>query len=234
MKHKKWFWGIFFLLAAVFVIACQTGSFLHIGFLSILATILLAGLLIQSIADRSFFGAFLSAALLYLIYQKPLGFPVLSFWILLLAAVLASIGCHILFRNHWNIHSGCRCSDIFEAGSSENLDGNHVYARTRFGESSKYLHSQNLQKGDFEVSFGEMQLYFDQAQISPEGAEIQLSCSFGAMKLYIPRQWHVVNRLKAGFGAVDAGSSAFSPDGSAPTLTVTGNASFGSIEIHPV
>ena len=221
MKHKKWFWGIFFLLAAVFVIACQMGSFLHIGFLSVLATVLLAGLLIQSIADRSFFGAFLSAALLYLIYQKPLGFPVLSFWILLLAAILASIGCHIL-------------SDIFEAGSSENLDGNHVYARTRFGESSKYLHSQNLQKGDFEVSFGEMQLYFDQAQISPEGAEIQLSCSFGAMKLYIPRQWHVVNRLKAGFGAVDAGSSAFSPDGSAPTLTVTGNASFGSIEIHPV
>ena len=37
MKNRNWFWGFFFLLSAVFVIASQIGSFGQIGFISILA-----------------------------------------------------------------------------------------------------------------------------------------------------------------------------------------------------
>lgn len=72
MKNfKKWFWGVFFVLAAVFVLASQFGMFGQIGVLSILATLLAVSLLIFSVPSKNFFGIF-SLSLIYLIYQKPL------------------------------------------------------------------------------------------------------------------------------------------------------------------
>ena len=63
MKHNNWFWGIFFVLAAIFVIATQVTSFTVIGFWSIAATVLLAAIFVQSLIKLNFFGVFLSLAL---------------------------------------------------------------------------------------------------------------------------------------------------------------------------
>jgi hypothetical protein len=55
MKNKNWFWGILFLLAAVFVIASQFNFFMEIGVLSIIAAVLLAAILVDSLIRLHFF-----------------------------------------------------------------------------------------------------------------------------------------------------------------------------------
>ena len=99
MKHRNWFWGIFFLAAGFFVVASQVGGFMQLGFWSIAATVLLVAALIGSIANLNFFGITVSAALLYAIYQEPLGWPRLSVWLLLLTAIFVSIGLSLIFHN---------------------------------------------------------------------------------------------------------------------------------------
>jgi len=234
MKNKmNWFWGGFFILAAIFVIASQLGGFGEIGFASMLATVLLAAVLVKSVASREFFGIFICLALLYLIYQQPLGLMEISFWLLLLAAILLSIGFSFIFHNH---HQRRICYEHGEwqhtHQTREDIDDNNPYARVSFGASSKYLHGDCLRSGQFSVSFGALELFFDQAVLSPEGAEIELDCSFGAIKLYVPRTWRVIDRLRTSIGGVDNDVRLARPEEDAPQLTVSGTVSMGGVEIH--
>lgn len=240
MKHRNWFWGIFFLLAAVFVIALQVGSFGQIGVLSIAATVLLAALGIHSAFERNFFGVFIPLALLYMIYQQPLQLVKISVWLLLLAAVLAGTGCSFLFhsRLHPHYHSDWKNWDDSHSGSgnlthtSENMDDNNPCVKINCGASSKYLHADSLTGGQFFVSFGALEVFFDQAQLSPEGAGLFLDCSFGAIKLYIPKEWQVVDHLRTSLGSVENDVRMARPGENAPRLTLTGNVQLGSVEIH--
>jgi predicted membrane protein len=237
MKHRNWFWGIFLLAAAVFIIVGQTVTFVTVGFWSIAATVLLTAVFISSLADLSFFGIFISAALLYEIYQGPFRWPAVNIWIILLAAVLASSGCDMIFHSHrhhwredWRGCDGAECEGRF----SENLEGNDISAKNSFSESCKYLHSDCLRSAHLASSFGKMSVYFDQVRVSPEGAMVDVSVSFGKTTLYIPGNWRVVDRLHASFGSVTnrMRSEPLPPD--APVLTLNGEVSFGELELRSV
>jgi predicted membrane protein len=243
MKNRNWFWAIFFLLSAVFVIASQTGSFGEIGMLSILATVMLVALTIHSAVNRNFFGVFVPLAFLYMIYRQPLNFVQISVWLLLLAAVLASIGFSIIFpvrppnfvdhshRNQFVPDGSCGNSKYYSK-STENMDDNNPYAKVSFGSSSKYLHADCLKSGRFFVSFGELEVFFDQAQLSPDGAELFLDCSFGSIKLYVPKQWRVIDWVRVSLGSVENDMRLACPDENAPELVLKGNVQLASVEIH--
>lgn len=247
MKNRNWFWGLFFLLAAIFVIASQIGSFGQIGVLSIAATVLLAALCIHSAIERNFFGIFIPLALLYMIYQQPLHLIQISIWLLLFASILASIGLSIIFHSHthhchshndtffsrgpddWHsLHDGTECFNQ----TTENINDNNPCAKVSFGSSSKYLHADCLKSGQFSVSFGELAVFFDHAQLSPDGAEIFLDCSFGELKLFVPKNWLVIDNVRTGLGSVENDERMSRPDENAPRLTLTGNVQLGDIAIH--
>jgi hypothetical protein len=230
---------MFFLAAAVFVLACQTGAFVQVGFWSIAATVLLVAVFISSLIDFNIFGIFLPLALLYLIYQKPLQLPQVSFWTLLLAAALADIGFSMIFHPHrhhhwedWDRHG--HCGDWDSGTSVERIEGNDVFVKTSFSESCKYLHSDSLKSAHLASSFGKLSVYFDQVLLSPEGAEAFLDVSFGSMSLYLPKEWRVEDRIHTGAGSVNSDHRREAPDAGAPVLTLTGNVSFGSLDIHYV
>ncbi len=241
MKNRNWFWGIFLLLAAVFAVGSQVGAFNAVNFWTVAATVLLAAILVDSLVRLSFFGILIPVALLYGLYCRPFGWPNISVWLLLLAAVLASWGLEILFGRHrrWYDHCGHCWHDWHDKGdgehfhsNSEDIDGDTPSAKISFGSSSKYLHSSALKSGRFSVAFGELDIYFDQVQLSPEGAEIFAECSFGKMALFIPRSWQVTDNLRASAGSVQNDMRRESPEPGAPHLTLSGSASFGTIEIH--
>ncbi|MDP4117938.1 MAG: hypothetical protein Q8873_01965 [Bacillota bacterium] len=229
MKHKNLFWGFFFLLAAIFVVGSQLGSFDKIGLFSILAAILLVAILISNIFELNFFGIFIPAAILYAIFEKPFHLAQISVWILILAATFASIGFGIIFhKNHadhamWHHHG-------FEH-TEENMDDNNPYIKVNFGASSKYLHGSCIKGGQFASSFGALEVFFDQAQLSPEGATISLDCSFGAIKLYIPKSWSVIDNLHCTLGGIDNDVRFSKPEGNSPCLTLNGIVRLGGIEI---
>lgn len=232
MKNRNWFWGIIFLLCAVVVIASQTGAFAGIGIISIVAGVLILALVVQSLVQLNFFGVFLPLAVAYIVFKAPLGLPEISIPIIILASVFASIGFSILFRSHpkqkYDWHQG---REHF-AQTTETMDDNNPYAKVNFGSSSKYLHSDSLKGGQFSASFGELEVFFDKAQLSPDGAEIFLDCSFGSIKLYIPKQWQVLDNLSVNLGEVTNKVRTAQPDENSPKLTLTGNVQFGGIEIE--
>jgi predicted membrane protein len=170
-----------------------------------------------------------------MIFQGPLTLPYVDPWLLLLAGVLVSIAFGILFKKHPkdSHHHHCRGrKECFSDVEAEDLDGNDPYVKVSFGASSKYLHADSLKSGQFFVNFGALEVYFDQVTLAPEGAEIFLDCSFGSIKLYVPRSWTVVDKLRASLGGVDNNTGRAQPDENAPRLTLTGNVQLGGVEIQ--
>lgn len=233
MKNRNWFWGISFLLAAVLMIASQTGAFGDIGVLSILATLLLVTMFVQGIIYRNFFIIFLPVSFLYMIYREPLNLPVISPWLLLIAAVFAATGLSIIFhspKTKTYYHKTEQKDEIF-SDSIEYTDEKNPYAKAAFSSTSKYLHSECLEGGKFIASFGELNVYFDQTQLSPEGAKIYLECSFGSINLYIPRHWRVVDNVNVTLGGINFSRKGTDIAQDAPRLILTGSVQFGEIEI---
>ncbi len=238
MKHHNWFWGVFFLAAGFFVVASQFGGFVHLGFWSVAATVLLAATLIGSLVELNFFGTFVSASLLYAIYQEPLGWPQVSIWLLLLTSVFISIGLSLIFRTgrrkrfaKWR---ACR-QDMGERGpSDEFVDGDSVSISESFTEVSKYLHADCLRQANISASFGRLCVFFDTVKLSPSGAEVYVDVSFAKIELYLPKDWRVIDQVHASAGSVSNNlrSSSAAPD--APVLTVKGRVSFGSLELRYV
>lgn len=245
MRNRNFFWGFFFMAAAVFVIGTQTGAFGEIGLLSILAAILLVAIMLNSLMRLEFFGIFMPAALLYLIFAVPLGLVYISAWILFLSAVLLSIGFSIVFgstqrykRNHRDFCGRCNDDDDDDFDHNkhrqtyESVDDNNPFIRVSFGSKSKYLHAEKMQRGNFSVSFGELNVYLDQVQLDPQGAEVFVDCSFGEIKLFVPRSWQVVENVRASLGGVENRNMGARASENAPKLVISGNVQFGNVEIN--
>lgn len=232
MRSKNLFWGVFLLLSAGLIIASQFVSFATIGTLSVLATVFLAAIIIHSLVDLEYFGIFVSVAFLYMIYSGPLDLKHINHWILLASAVLLSTGCSMIFRKRPKKVTVSYGGHDHTVRSAEDIDDNNPYAKVSLGSSSKYLHSECLQGGHFIVSLGELDVYFDHVQLSPQGAEVFVDCSLGTMKLYIPRTWHVVDNIHPSLGEVKNNNRFFKAPDTAPKLTLSGNVSLGTLEIN--
>lgn len=231
MRNRNWFLGIIFVLAAIFVIAGQTNIFWNFGIITIVASALLVAIMVQSIVRLNFFGIFMPLAFLYVIYEQPLNLISISIWQLIVAAVFISIGLTIIFKKRPRKSYYRHEDDRYFTQTSESIDDNNPYTKISFGSSSKYLHTDCLKSGQFFVSFGALEVYFDQAQLSPQGAEIFVDCSFGSISLYVPKSWRVIDKLNVSLGGVENNTHFATRDENAPTLTLTGNVHLGGIEI---
>lgn len=235
MKLGKWFWGIFFIVSAAFVLLVQFFSFAEIGGWSLLFTIALALVFIASLTRAHFSGIFFSLAGIAIIYSEQLHIERLTPGPVLIAALFLTIGCSILFRRRWMPpHWGRKWRDnrntVDTEGDSEGVShGDSVNCSALFGSKTEYLHSPNLHYAELTSTFGGMKVYFDRAMLANNAATANLSCSFGVIELFIPHDWKVVERVNCAFGDISKknrpgvlGSN---------VLTLTGNVNFGGVSI---
>ena len=249
-------WGIFLLVIAALVLINHFGGFVELGVWSVLGAALALAVIVSAIANLSFGGLPFPLALLYYIFQIPLGLPIIGFWTLLIVALISSIGLTILLpKKTWsttfgafsNISSNhfddweddseddptpCTTENVEEAVGDDRLKNkeNNPRIGVTLGEASRYLHATALKTAAFRCRFGSLAVYFDQATLHPNGAEAFVECSFGSVELYVPRHWRIINKTNCSFGAteIDNGREVVS---TSPALTVSGNVSFGALEI---
>lgn len=267
MKARHIFWGIFFILAAVVVVASQVGSFVQIGVWSVIAAVLLLAWLISGISRISFVEITLPLSLLYLIFQKPLGFFYISPWLLIIAAIFLGIGLSLIIRKRrrpsWSHHHGNRGGNTTggdggpnggpsaDGGDGEggwqshggygpeatilvNDDDSYPSASVKFGAASRYLHSQNLIRGEFSANFGALEIYLDQARLAPQGAQFFVECNCGTMTIYVPRSWTVRDTVTATLGVVSNDKRFAQPAEDSPLLELTGHVALGNVEVSYV
>jgi len=259
-KGWAWGWGVFLLLVAALVLANQFGGFLELGFWSIAVAALAVAFFIKCIVDLHFAALPIPIAALYYIFQVQLDLPVITFWPLALVTVLVTIGLHVLiphrrFRRGKKIdisYSGDNKADVIinnvigyeDAGEerTESDEGNFVEGGSdnnpsisvQFGGGSRYLHADRLETVELDCSFGGLEVYFDHVTLSPNGAEAFLNCKFGSIELYVPKNWRIIDNMNVSLADMEINNRRAEIDENSPVLKVSGNVSFGSVEINRI
>ncbi len=208
--------------------------------------------LFYSILDLSFGGIFFSIAVLCIIFDEPLGITALTPWTVLLVALLLTIAFDRIFPDNkkWKKWRKRYMSSSFESSSdgdevivndsdnSSNIEfeskddpNGYVYYMMKFGSTTKYVRTKNLSVAELKNQFGEMSVFFDGAEVPSGKVNIICHSSFGEMNLYIPKEWHVINKMYAVMGALEdySGTCNQSPD--AVQCVIDGSASFADVKI---
>ena len=114
--------------------------------------------------------------------------------------------------------------------SSSSPNDSEVYARANFGSTIKYVNSKNFKRAFVNCSFGATKMYFDNAVILNDEAEINIEASFCGIELYIPHEWQVLDEMDHIMGGVEEKNpQRHSING--PKVRLKGNMKFSGIEI---
>ena len=232
MKSKNVFWGIYLILAAAILVFAQLNWFEGRELLKIAAFILITPIMVKSAWHLMFAGVFFPLAIVIIV----LNITSLSVWVILLSALLLTIGFHLVFGNPHFVHHfavDC-CSGDWEKDHEHfdtvvnSPDENIVNFGVNFGSSIKYINSEELKRANLRCSFGALKVYFDSAKLSSEGAEIYIDVSFGAMELYVPKTWKIMNNAHVSLSGVEEKGRY---ESNAIPVKLLGNVSFSGVEI---
>lgn len=226
MKKERIFWGLFFIVSAVFLIISRMGMLGDVGVFSLLLTVFFAACLIKSVVHRSVTGVLFSVAFLCIIYAGPLGIEEITPWPVLGAALLGSIGFSFLFhpKRYSHHHHYIDTEETAETVNDAQMEFSAV-----FSGSIKYVNSDDFQNANLHCSFGSLKVYFDNAVIQQGEAVLNLDVSFAGVELYIPKTWSVINKVNCAFGGIDEKNRNVSSG--SPAVRLTGKVSFGGVEI---
>ncbi len=233
---KKVFWGVLFLLGALALLLGKSGYLEGVGFWTVFFSIILAGILIDGILRVSFGEILFPLAGLIIIHDELLHMEAITPWPVLGAALLGTIGLHIIFprRGKWKKIGDYASEGTCQYGveDDERLSGDKIRYEVSFGSAIKYVSGKDVSRVFLESSFGSLEVYFNDAELKDHEVKVCVDCSFGNMELYVPAEWNLVINVDNSFGGVEE-SGHGNPNGE-NTLYVSGEVSFGHMIIHHI
>lgn len=229
---KKVFLGVSCLLGALALLLSKLGYLEGLGFWSVFFSIILFGILLEGVLRRIFGEILFPIAGLIIIHDELLHLEEITPWPVLGAALLGTIGLSIIFpkRNRWkkgSHHFHVTCQDGEDCG--EILSGEEIWYEVSFADAMKYI-AGDVSKVCLECSFGNLEVYFNDAVLKDNRANVVVDCSFGNMELYVPANWKVVTNIDSSFGGAEESGNC-DPNGE-NTLFLKGEVSFGHLMIH--
>ncbi len=226
---SNFFWGIFFLVAAVFLIIGKLDIFADFSIFKLIITVFLAAWFLQSLGKRDFGGILFSIAFLCILYDEFLGIEALTPWTVLGAAAFGSIGLSFLFKKTPAYNQNYTYRRPVYSGDTESIKNGIFTFSNSFGETVKYVNSDDFIQANINNSFGDSKIYFDDALIQNGEAHINLNIKFGSTELFFPKTWNVINQATASLGSIEEKNRSCS-NGS-PTVIINGQVAFGSVSI---
>ena len=228
-RLKTILWGILLIATAAFAILTGMGYMDSMDPLKIVFAGVFCGIIITSLIDLNFFGVFIPAALICIIFDEELGMENLTPWPIIGIAALLILGFSLIFKVRRHPYKKSNYSGpVYENATSDE----YLNLTAKFNGIKQYIHSKNLKRVDVSCQFGGVELYFDDAVLSPEGAQLNLDVKFGGVDIYVPKGWNVKSFVQASFGEVENNNS-FVID-NAPTIYINGSVAFGGVDIKYV
>lgn len=239
MKNlERVFWGVFWIVCAVFLLMSKMGYFAQVGIFSLLLTVFFVAWIIKSLIRKDIAGTLFPIAFIGIIYAEQLGIQEITPWPILFAALLGTIGISMIYhpRHHYHYdRKDCGNGDYrnhhYDMGNADvsNEEGSDINIGTRFGGSVKYIKSDDFRRVCIDNQFAGMKVYFDDAIIQQGEAEIHIDGAFSGTELYIPKSWNLIHQMESTFGGIEEKGR---PESTGiPKVYLTGNVTFGGVTI---
>ena len=229
MKSGRVLWGLLCLVACILVGMEAFGANIDVNIFSLFITAILLYTAVTSLFRMEFGGILFSLSFILILNDERLGLGDLNTWGILVAATLGTIGLSLIFPNNKKRIMDKERKEYESRINSKDENYSNIYKKTSFGESTQYVNTNNLTEGKFKCSFGSMKVYFDNAQIQEQTAHIDVDCNCGEMKLFIPKEWAVDNRIRTTLAECSITNNRGAVITN--TLIITGSVTLGEIEI---
>lgn len=234
MRKNNILSGLALIAVAVLLVANGMGVLPNVPWLQTIVSICLVIFSLGQICKRHFFWSMISLGCVAWIWEGYLGIEQITPFPLLLAAGLLGIGLNMMFGKKHRIVSITKDGKhvSWEDARTENWeDGRHVTLENIFNSTSKYVNSEAFSTADFSNVFGSANVYFNNAIIAGNEANINAENVFGQLNLYFPSTWRLQVEKEAVFGGVRVyGRPCTDPD--APIIRMNVESVFGGVNIY--
>lgn len=149
---------------------------------------------------------------------------------LLLPAGLIMLGLAIILnspkKKRWN-----ECRDNIKTVTNND---NMLNVDVTFGGHKEIVTSKNFKGGNISATFGGAEINMMNADTPDNNINLNLKVTFAGVELVVPSHWEIKNEIGNTMGSVEDNRQVYTPTDAAEdrkVLYLTGNCSFGSIEI---
>ena len=227
MKTWKIFWGLGFVLAALFLLLDAVGvitPFLDVvggvTAVQLVGALGLIAFIISSIIKLKFYKIFIPLALIFMAFEDNIAFVlgleddnIISNWPLFCCALFLSAGVGILTAGKRKI----------KVSKSNRVKKNHA-----IGSSTRYIDCSDFVEEYLSNNLGETVIHFENEASFTSGAILNIENKLGEVVVYVPEQWNVKLNISSKLGDVEQKGKG-SADG--PTLVINGTNELGEIVI---
>lgn len=257
MNKDNLFWGVVFLMAAIYILMRSVGMAPDVSIVRIIIGLLCITGFIKAAIDLEFGGMLFSLAILFIVFRRYIGLESMSSWSILMAALFGTIGLNMLFGDHASAYRNRkraeRYGEQFErqqeqyegqmgentdtSGASQgfydsNMQGEHIVLSGLFNGTKKNLQSANFKSALVDCTFCGMEVNMTGVNIPSGTAVITLDIHFAGVNFYIPADWNIVDQTGCTFGGVKEQQATAPTVG--PTIIFEGKITFGGVEIYRV
>lgn len=109
------------------------------------------------------------------------------------------------------------------------IDGDHLEFSASFGDQKQLISMERLRSGSINTSFGDFTVDFSGVDSLASNCRLEVNASFGELTLLIPRRYQVVSENSTAFASIETSGT---PDGTAGTIHMDANCSFGQITVR--
>ena len=229
MKTWKIFWGLGFVLAALFILLDAVGvitPFLDVvggvTAVQLVGALGLIAFIISSIIKLKFYKIFIPLALIFMAFEDNIAFVlgleddnIIGNWRLFWCAVLLSVGVSILTPKSRSLNFR-----VTKKGTSKKTHA--------IGSSTRYIDCSDFVEEYLSNNLGETVIHFENEASFTSGAILNIENKLGEVVVYVPEQWNVKLNISSKLGDVEQKGKG-SADG--PTLVINGTNELGEIVI---
>lgn len=141
---------------------------------------------------------------------------IISNWVVLLIALLLTIGCELIFGDkNFRVHK----NHIISAHSTKN----------RFGSGVKYIDCTTFKHEIIKNTTGQFDIYFQNVDAYDGSGTLEIVCKMGEVNVHMPASWELKNNISYTMGEVNIIGDQI---GSDKSITVCGQCKMGKINFH--
>ena len=240
MKTWKIFWGLGFVLAAVLIMLDALGFIApivsvvgEISVFAIIAGLLLFAFIITRLIKGKLLEIFFPLAFIFMLFEKNIAKlaeleseNIINNWLVLLIAMLLSIGFAILFPSRKR-----RKNRKFHGTRGGTVEINGKRAESNLGSSTIYIDCEDFSPSNIENNFGSCAVYFKNVEKYEGGKTLYVENNFGPMCINIPSEWIVKTSIENNMGGTHTAND---EDKAGPILYIKGENNFGSLSVRYV
>lgn len=176
---------------------------------------------------------FLPLALIFMLFEKNVAMllgmenpNIVHNGILVLAAILLSVGFNMLFGNVKKKRTRRKVSAQINSSAKYEYSDNKT--KCSLGSSAVYIDCETLSPRFIENNLGACSVYFENPEKYASDGSIHVENNLGSMTIHVPAAWSVVNMIESSIGSVHAPKCEKTD---AFILTVYGENNLGSVSI---